>query len=75
MTKTVKIDMKTVEFMDKLQVELDKLKYSVLKEDFEDQLYISGEIERVAIGFRKYQVRISDSERIRGCTGHSAYVC
>lgn len=62
MAELVKVDMKTVEYMDKLQVELDKLKSSVYSEDFETQFYISGEIERIAKEFRKYQVKISDNQ-------------
>lgn len=48
--------------MDKLQVELDKLKSSIYREDFETQFCISGEIERIAIEFRKYQIKLSDSQ-------------
>lgn len=62
MAEKVKIDIKTVEYMDKLQVELDKLKSSILREDFEAQFCISGEIERIAIEFRKYQTQISNSQ-------------
>lgn len=48
--------------MDKLQSELDKLKFAITNEDLETQFYISGEIERVAVEFRRYQVEISDSK-------------
>lgn len=56
------IDTKTVEYMNKLQAELDKLKIAINREYFETQFYISGEIERIAIEFRKYKVEISDSK-------------
>lgn len=56
------IDTKTVEYTSKLQIELDKLKSAISREDFETQFYISGEIERIAMEFRKYQVEISDSK-------------
>lgn len=62
MAEKVKVDIKTVKYMDKLQVELDKLKSSIYREDFEMQFCISGEIERIAIEFRKYQIKISDSK-------------
>lgn len=62
MAEMVQVDIKTVEYMDKLQVELDKLKYAILSEDFESQFSISREIEKTAIELREYQDKISDSK-------------
>lgn len=58
----VKVDMKTVEYMNNLQDKLDRLKIAIETEDFETQFYMSQEIERIAIEFRKHQVEISDSK-------------
>lgn len=58
----VKIDRKTVEYMYNLQDKLDKLSVAIEVEDLETQYHISGEIERIAVEFRKYQVEISDSK-------------
>lgn len=58
----IKINMTTVEYMNKIRTLMDKLEVSILKEYFDQQYTISGELEKVSKEFREYQVKINDSK-------------